>query len=227
MLRSAARRVLLLCWGVVGGIAWADSASAAEIRPGTSAPPYTLVRVIPGQDEWVWILPLSSGSAVPKFDRIDGKGGEIGFTGEPGVYAVLWASPGGGPGQAMVTILPPGPVPPAPPVPPPGPPTPGPVVPEGFAGDVYRQAAAVGDKAYAAALAKAFADVHQEIGVSLTSLDQIYASIKSRTAALRAPQPWAGFNAWLSNQFRERAQTVAEAKEVIGQAAIGLGATSK
>jgi hypothetical protein len=201
--------ILLAVWSVSVG-----HGRPAEIRPGRSIPAYTLGRVILGQGEEAWVLPMSEDGNV---DTIESNR-EIAFTGPPGTYWVIWRSETQR-GQFRVRILPPGPEPGPGPEPPPGP--------SGFAGEVYKQAAAIGDKAFAFRLAAVFREIHAQIGRDLTSLQAVYDATTARTKQLQTPANWYAFNTWLSKQLGERAQSVAQAKAAYGDIATGLETAAK
>ena len=131
--------------------------SPAEILPGTRVAPYQLVRVRPGQDERVFVLPWSGPSESPNaIEVVKSVDGDLVWVGPPGVYMVLWFD-NDSQGQAAVTIT--GEAPPTPPDPTPPPrPTPTPDVPNdyGLGKPAYEEAIKVNHPAQAAALAAVY-----------------------------------------------------------------------
>jgi hypothetical protein len=215
----------VLIWLLVG----CGTVQAVEIKPGTVVKPYTLVRLIPSDNERVWVLPWSQ-NPTP-VEVVEAKDGSIVFTGSPGMYAILWLSPTGQ-GQAFVTITGdapgPGPTPPGPgPSPGPGPdPQPGPR-PDGFAGDVFDQAVKVGDRVTANKIADVCSQVRSAVAAGGMTRDQAAAELVKRLNDLRPPAAWTDFAAWFGEQASTRALTLPQMRAFLADCITGLEAAGK
>lgn len=196
---------------------------AAEILPGPSVPPYTLCRVRLAEGERVWILPWGATATPPEVETA--ANGDLVWVAPPGQYAVLWFSQTSQ-GQAFVTIggdvpIPPGPGPdPTPPLPP-GP------APEGFAGDVYREAIKVGMPTECKQVATALRGAITAIGDKSMDRAKAIAHASSVVNALSLSAGWRSFGAWYGQQATQRAQTRPQVLEFLSQVVVGLEAAAR
>ena len=165
----------LLLWLALCAPCW-----AVHVPP--SAVPYTLVRVTLDAGERCFVLGPEL-AAVDVAKTADG----LVFTGAPGRY-VLLAFTAESQTQLSVTIgEAPTPVPPVPPVPPPGP------RPDGYAGQVYDQAKAIGRPTDALKLAKTFGDAAAGIK---NALDFQSALTPIDRGKIGQPRYFTGVQAW-------------------------------
>jgi hypothetical protein len=102
-------------------------------------------------------------------------------------------------------------------------PTPRPDRPEGFAGEVFDRAYAVGQPAVAAKYAAAIESVLPQIGTTLTDLTAVHATVKKATTGIAVGDArWQAFGAWLREQLNTRVLDVPSAAQVFSDVAKGL-----
>lgn len=170
----------------------ASAAWSAEVKPSTTIAAYDVARIVPGESERVFVIPI--GPPTPrKFQVIPSAAGEQCLFGEPGEYLVLWFREGSPEqGQFSVTITQPGPGP-VPPPPPPGPvpPPPGPTPPD--LDDVARRLLPkfqeVNDKPSAARLLAATKQFQQDLE-TIKSVQVAGVRWREINSALQLPSAW-------------------------------------
>lgn len=200
-----------------------------EAAVPAEVPEHHLVMVKLQAGEFVMI----NSQTLRPVDAVRAYGGVV-FTGPPGLYAVSVFNRNDEeqvlPVVHYVTITPAGPqpVPPGPqPGPQPVPPLPVPV-PDGFAGQVYLEAAKVGDKPACAALGANYRKVSSMIAAGgIKDLLTARTALLELNKALKLPQTWKSFAVWIGQEANKNAQTLDAARKFFEETADGLEAAAK
>ena len=193
---------------------------------GASAPEkvgeYSLVRVTLDAGESAAVF----ADGLSPVDSAQTSGGLV-FVGPPGRYAILVFKDGMIQPPLFVQIVKgnPGPTPGPTPGPDPVDPVDPVVIPEGVAGDVYREAIKIGDPAGAAKLGENYEKIASMIAAGAynsSGLQQCKLDLISMNKGLGAK--WKPFGLWLGAETNKRAQTLDNARTFFEQVSIGLGA---
>jgi hypothetical protein len=203
----------------------ASSIRSAEIKPTGTVAPHRLIHVKydAAVNGVVFVLGIRDGKLLQP-DIVDVAPGYLVWTGPPGFYSVHGIE-GGKRFSQVVEIAGDGSEPdPSPP----GPPKPSPVLPIGFAKDVYDQARKVNDPGGAAKIAENLDSVVMQLENNfITSVREAIAMVSQLNRGLSLGASWKEFGGWLGKQFNERAQSVPTAIESMKQASEGLKAASQ